>query len=144
MGFKNFVKPDTKKIILSLFVFLFAPLPFFAIVFAGFISSFNWLILIIRFFFNMNSLEYLGFASLSVLGLLLHYFIYYLIVCYMIYLIKKIPNQKVGWLIIAVICTFLLTISFIEGIYIYSDVGGGIHKMNFPDVINMAKNTIFQ
>ncbi len=62
----------------------------------------------------------------------------------MIYLIKKIPNQKVGWLIIAVICTFLLTISFIEGIYIYSDVGGGIHKMNFPDVINMAKNTIFQ
>ena len=128
MGFKEFFSFNLQKIISTIFLIIFAPLPFFVVALGGLAPPI--LILLVIPVFSMNPL------MVVLLGLffVIHALFAYLISCIIIWIFGKITREKyIQWILISILLVILVVASFFH-IYGIGDAGGGFQKPNILDL----------
>ena len=131
MGFKEFFSFNLQKIILSIFLIIFAPLPFFVIAFAGFAPPILTLLMIPALGSQSN---FLILSLFAILFFVIHALFAYLIASIIIWIFGKITQEKsIQWILISILLVILVVASFFY-IYTIGDVGGGIQKANIYDL----------
>ena len=132
MGFKEFVSFNLQKIILSIFLIIFAPLPFFGIVMVGFAPPILFLLAIPNLM--QSSTNPLILILLVLLFFVIHAISAYLIACIIVLIFGKITqNKQIQWTLIS-ISLIILVIASLFNIYGIGDVGGGFQKPNILDL----------
>ncbi len=121
---KNHLKPNLKKILLTVFMLL-APFPFFIFFIFGTAPVLLSLYLFLAIFLSTgNVFEYtlgLGSLVLFIIGILLEY----VVVCVINSFIRKITqNTNIQWVITILICIFLLILALQNVYIVYSGNGG--------------------
>ncbi|MBP9749403.1 MAG: hypothetical protein KBD21_01615 [Candidatus Pacebacteria bacterium] len=132
MGFKNFFAFNLQKIILTLLLIIFAPLPFFVFVMAGWAPP----ILILLFIPSLihTSTNALLTIALGILFFIIHALFAYLISCIINWILGKISQEKSFQRVtISILAIILVAISF-SNIYGIGDVGGGFHRPNIYEI----------
>ena|SRR3989344_3365821 len=132
MGFKNFFSFNPQKIILAIFLIIFAPLPFFIFVMAGFAPPIFILFVINPLIHSSTNAPVV--VLLAILFFIIHALFAYLISCIMNLILRKITEKEsFQWIIISIIAIILVVISF-SHIYSIGDVGGGFQRPNISEL----------
>lgn len=131
MGFKEFFSFNLQKIILSIFLIIFASLPFFVVVLVGFAPPILILLMINALISQSN---FLMLSLLAILFFVIHVLFAYLIACIIIWIFRKITKEKsTQWILISILLVILVVASFFH-IYVFADVGGTLHNPNIYDL----------
>ncbi len=131
MGFKEFFSFNIQKIILTIFLIVFAPLPFFVVAFAGFAPPILTLLMIPTLISQSN---FLMLSLLAILFFVIHALFAYLIACIIIWIFGKITKEKsTQWILISILLVILVVASFFH-IYGIGDIGGGFQRPNIYDL----------
>lgn len=132
MGLKNFFSLNLQKITLSLFLIIFAPLPFYVFLMAGWAPPI--LILLVLLFLVHNSTSALLAIVLGILSFIIHALFAYLISCIINWILwKTVQKKSFQWIIILSLVIILVVISF-SHIYGIADAGGGFQRPNISDL----------
>jgi hypothetical protein len=132
MGFKNFFIFNPQKIILALFLIIFAPLPFFVFMMVGWAPPILTLLIIPPLIHN--STNALLIIALAIIFFIIHAFFAYFISCIINWILGKLTQEKLfQWIIISILAIILVVISF-SHIYGIGDVGGGFQRPNISEL----------
>jgi hypothetical protein len=138
MGFKNFFSFNPQKIVLAIFLIIFAPLPFFAVLFIGFAPPITLLLLTLPYISlihtSTNPPEALGIVLVGILFFIVHALFAYLVSCIINWIMGKITQEKsFQWFVVSVLAIILVVFSF-SHIYGIGDVGGGFQRSNISEL----------
>jgi len=128
MGIRDFLRINLQKLILFLFVIIFAPIPFYILFVFGLFPPIYFLV---AFFAN--------FFILHLILFILHSLIAYFFVCLICQgLSEKNQNKLLQWIIIGIIIILLIVLSFFN-IYFMGNVGGSSSSFNILEIFKPDK-----
>lgn len=127
---KNFLRLNIKKIILTIFLIFFAPIPLFLLF--AFVSQPP-----IKYLLGLTLVTNVLGGIFTILIFATESFFAYIIACIIDWILVKITQEKIiQFSILSILIITLITASFFD-IYFSGDIGGGSKRFNIYDVFSL-------
>ena len=127
---KNFLILNPKKIILTIFLIFFAPIPLFLLF--AFVSQPP-----IKYLLGLTLVTTVLAGIFTILIFVITSFFAYIISCSVDWILVKITQEKnIQFSILSILIIILITASFFD-IYFSGDIGGGSERFNIYDVFSL-------